>query len=288
MTKIYFDPQSSSSTPGGTGGASSVASPGDTSGGNVPPAQTGGGSAGVPFTPPAGQRLVADADYSRFEQADRSYRELGFKDPTEAQALKPLLDVIRQQKRDPAMLAQLLAQPKPEKGESKQPEFDPSKMKQEIMDDMDRKSRWDSHNKTFAELPKKLQSDAKEWLGTEDKEICDLLWKSAMHDIEQARWAAYGKDATAQAKGYPAELNPDQLAEVLKPYADIGKTIRGKNLASIGAAANKARTTTVAGSQGGHGKSAPTKEDGTFEEQDRDSKLAAIREVREALSASRR
>jgi hypothetical protein len=287
FNSMLLDPNSASTQPpgasGGGGdlgaGSSPIVSPGTSSGSSSPAAPQ--------YAPPAGHRLVADADYGRYEGAYKALSGMGFEKPDDLAAYKPMFEVFKNRKDlDPALLANALAGRREEPKTNQPQNIDPEKIKADLLRELRSESAWKSHADRKNKLPDQLKAELIKMLGKDDETLTPLLLDSAQFRLEQARAKAYASNQDVLSGTMPGEYTDDLVAETLKGYADLVKKLNGNRLADIGKAANAARQSTAAGNAGGQGK--PGGADGAPDKRSREAKLAYVQAALEANKAAKR
>jgi hypothetical protein len=281
INSFVLGPESDSSNPPGVG-----------SGGGQPPSVSSGGGAGsstpaqsasapAQYQPPAGHRVVPDADYGRYESSYKALSAMGFNDPKELDQFKPLLEAVRNRKDDPTMLANMLLGRKDEpRPQSQNAPLDIEKIKADLLADLDRKNRWDNHKRRSGEVDKTLEAKVIEMLGGKDDPLVPIFTKALRSEVFDKHFESAKDNQDVLSGRLPMDYQDAIIEQILNTYGETAKKIRGNKLADIGKAANAARPTTAAGNSGNQGKpGGPDDSDRPLALRSRESKVDAVRKV---------
>lgn len=208
-------------------------------------------SAPSPSFPP-GHRLVADSDWSQRESAYKRWSELGLSDD-EAGNYAQLIKAVKGRKEDPLHLASFLAGGKKESKEE-QPSFDPERFKAETLSEWRREQAVKEYDSKWTDLREKgVKAKIAEILGGKDDEVLSpLLYKAAMHDLTEARFASARPENDPLFGLRGLDINEKMLSDILNPYGELAKKLRGQKLAAVAEAATKGRNGTPGGNTGGN------------------------------------
>lgn len=251
---------------GGGGGSGSGAAGGIPSAGGGTGSPSGGGGA-ASFSPPAGSRVVSDADWNAREAAYAAFNEAGFKSADEFKAFRPVIDGVRTGGHDINTLAGILgrkgAAPKdPAAGQPPAETPDFNKMFDEKMTARERASAETGYQKYVGEkLPTITKSLATKLLGEKaDETMAKIVNPFINQSIYEARIRnAY--PAGHPLAGMPGELSDADVAVIETEAKGILESIKGMNMKAIGAAANRAVPGATAGTGGAGGQGAPQARD---------------------------
>ncbi len=243
---------------------------------------------GAEFTPPPGQRLVSDAEYSSMEGWYKTAQNLGFKEPKEIESYKPFFEAHRTAKTDIGLLANIIrpngGQPKPQNDKIGGP-IDRDALRNELLAELRKEQALREHDEYAGKLPSMYEQALKEAVFAEqDEDLDPFLKELADARLLKARMeATYPEDHPLHGQRI-GRLDEAKVKELASSLAEDRKKLAAWRMKAIGQAANrKPSAGSVAGASAGQGK--PNKQESVHEE-DRAAKMERVRQERERLMAS--
>lgn len=237
------------------------------------------------FSPPPGQRLVSDSEYSSMESWYKTAQGLGFKEPREIEGYKPFFEAHRKAGTDIGMLTNIIA-PRQQKKDAEPLTMDAIK---QLLDEQRRNERAElaerEHDSYMQNLPKMYESALADVFKEKDDDIDPILKELAESRLLKARLDAQYPEGHELHGKRLGRVDENKIKELAGSLAENRKALAAWRLKAIGQAANRTSKPTAAGNQGGNG--APDRE-AEEAEATRDMKIEMARKAREHAAATMR